>query len=67
MERATIRVINDVQDHAYVHLRLSTMLRDQERFLLNIYFYSDLVWRMQLSIVKNSCCKLREFSTFNAF
>ena len=35
----------------------------------NIYFDSDLVWRMQLMIIKgkNSCCVCYEFLTFNAY
>ena len=29
----------------------------------NIYFYSDLVWRMQFMIIKGSRCVGREFLT----
>ena len=35
----------------------------------NVYFDSDLVWLMQLIIikVKQSCCMCKEFSTLNSY
>ena len=34
----------------------------------NLYFDTDLVWRMQLMIIKgyDSCCLCREFSTLSS-
>ena len=39
------------------------------KVILIYIFDSDLVWQMQLMIIKgkNSCCIFREFLTFNAY